>query len=234
MTKDDLYNYLKTPQLLDRETLPQLESLVKTYPYAGGLVFLYLYNLMQVNDIRYPSELQRLAVRLPSRELLFGVAECGITFDSPQQESPISEGSFALVEQFLNSRKEHDADLLPSDADILATEDYFAAYAVDNSTPYLEVAHNHEELDTLSASAQPQEAPTDQKPALVGSTTRTSPPQSDPLFTETLGRTYAKQGRFDQALAVFEAIDARNSEKSAFFAEQIEYLRILNENKKEE
>jgi tetratricopeptide (TPR) repeat protein len=46
-----------------------------------------------------------------------------------------------------------------------------------------------------------------------------------PLFTESYGKILARQGRFDQAIEVYNKLILKNPEKSAYFAEKIADLQ---------
>ena len=71
MRREELYSYLADPDRLTPETLPAVTQLYEAYPYCGVFALLYLYNLCIAEDVRYPSELRRLAPILPDRERLF-------------------------------------------------------------------------------------------------------------------------------------------------------------------
>lgn len=228
MTKEELYQYLQNPNSLTKENLATLEQLVNAYPYAGGLAFLYLFGLHHTQDIRFPSELRRLAVRLPSRSLLYAIAEQ----DTPYRPIVLSKEhdseGFSLVEQFLEEQCFPNEQTLPSSKEIAISEDYFATIGISGDETSI---HTSEKASTFTLSPSKDEVLSSVE---TGHKPIDKEEWSDTLFTETLGRIYAKQKRFDKALAVFEAIEAKNSEKSAFFAEQIEYLQLLIENKQEE
>ncbi len=228
MTKEELYQYLQNPDSLTKENLATLEQLVNAYPYAGGLTFLYLFGLHHTQDIRFPSELRRLAVRLPSRGLLYAIAEQDTPYRPVVLSKEHDSEGFSLVEQFLEEQCFPTEQTLPSSKEIAISEDYFATIGVsDDETS----AHTSEKASTFTLSPSKDEVLSSVE---TGYKPIDKEEWSDTLFTETLGRIYAKQKRFDKALAVFEAIEAKNSEKSAFFAEQIEYLQLLIENKQEE
>ena len=71
MNKQDLYQLLREPQLIEATHLPALESLIASYPYCASFVFLYLYGLAKTEDVRYSAELKRYVAYLPHREQLF-------------------------------------------------------------------------------------------------------------------------------------------------------------------
>ena len=62
MTAQELRTYLNAPNTLNKETLPELRQLVEAYPYAQTFIFLYLYNLALLEDLRYFSELKKWAL----------------------------------------------------------------------------------------------------------------------------------------------------------------------------
>ncbi len=54
------------------------------------------------------------------------------------------------------------------------------------------------------------------------------------FFTETMAGLYIKQRKYEQALEIIEFISAENPKKSAYFADQMRYLKLLiriNKNK---
>jgi hypothetical protein len=54
------------------------------------------------------------------------------------------------------------------------------------------------------------------------------------FFTETMASLYIKQHKYEQALEIIESISAENPKKSAYFADQMRYLKLLiriNKNK---
>lgn len=229
MTKEELYQYLQEPDRLSRKQLPTLEHLLNAYPYAGGIVFLYLYCLLRTEDIRYPSELRRLAIRLPNRSLLYGIAEKNSSYHPATLEHKSETDGFGLIEQFLIEQNASGEQALPSSQEIAFSEDYFATMGLtaEDTVTSKPLASPAKRDFTQPQISEKHEEKTIDKDEEKGE-------WSDTLFTETLGRIYAKQKRFDKALAVFEAIAGKNSEKSAYFAEQIEYLQLLKENKQEE
>lgn len=244
MTRDELYQYLQKPETMSKETIPIFEKLVEAYPYAGGIVFLYLYNLKMMEDIRYPSELRRLAIRLPNRRLLYGLAEENIPYTPTSLPKNNSESSFSLVEQFLDELPYSPDASLALSGETPLSEDYFSSLGYD--TENLNPSENLSEysLKNIVSGDYPSKNDTKDTKSLErkGNTSTAKGEEAkndkeewgDALFTETLGRIYAKQHCYEKALAVFQAIKSKNSEKSAYFAEQIEYLQILIENKKVE
>ena len=111
MTRDELYSYLHDPRQLSAETLEPIRQLSEAYPYCSTFTFLYLYNLSVAEDVRYASELRRLAVLLPDRERLFRLVEGDrLSVDLPEPEEPATD-SFDLIDHFLDAALTSGEDL---------------------------------------------------------------------------------------------------------------------------
>ena len=111
MTRDELYSYLRDPRQLSAETLEPIRQLSEAYPYCSTFTFLYLYNLSVAEDVRYASELRRLAVLLPDRERLFRLVEGDrLSAELPEPEEPATD-SFDLIDHFLDAALTSGEDL---------------------------------------------------------------------------------------------------------------------------
>ena len=111
MTRDELYSYLRDPRQLSAETLEPIRQLSEAYPYCSTFTFLYLYNLSVAEDVRYASELRRLAVLLPDRERLFRLVEGDrLSVELPEPEEPATD-SFDLINHFLDAALTSGEDL---------------------------------------------------------------------------------------------------------------------------
>ena len=111
MTRDELYSYLRDPRQLNAETLEPIRQLSEAYPYCSTFTFLYLYNLSVAEDVRYASELRRLAVLLPDRERLFRLVEGDrLSVELPEPEEPATD-SFDLIDHFLDAALTSGEDL---------------------------------------------------------------------------------------------------------------------------
>ena len=111
MTRDELYSYLRDPRQLSAATLEPIRQLSEAYPYCSTFTFLYLYNLSVAEDVRYASELRRLAVLLPDREHLFRLVEGDrLSVELPEPEEPVTD-SFDLIDHFLDAALTSGEDL---------------------------------------------------------------------------------------------------------------------------
>lgn len=231
MTKEQLYNYLGDPSLLSQETLPELEQLVDSYPYAGTLVFLYLYNLALLGDVRYQSELQRLAIQLPSRRLLYGLVEHHLPFEAGQTHlQPSGEMTLDAIDKFLREVAPDEplsAELPYETINTSSSVDYFASELVAG------------EGDDPAASfarliPQPTASPREEEKTYEKAVSK-EPGDGEieeELFTETLAKIHIQQQRYDKALEIFRSIVARYPQKSLYFAPQMRFLERLIANQK--
>lgn len=230
MTTNDLYAYMEHPSRLSAATLPEMKALYEAYPYCSTFVFLYLYNMYVVQDVRYASELRRLAPYLPDRRKLYLLVE---QYTHPEQLQPASADkepdAFSLIDDFLDEMTRSGADL-PSeisyggDSGIASASDYFAATATADPAPSLP------SLSVPAADMAPSASAPIREPA------GTMPPDEldEGLFTETLARIYIKQGRYDKALRIIRTISLNYPEKNLYFADQIRFLEklIINDKNK--
>ncbi|MBB6275885.1 hypothetical protein [Porphyromonas circumdentaria] len=228
MTAEDLNTYLKDPSLLHKGTLDDLKYMVDNYPYAHTFVFLYLYNLALVEDIRYFAELQRLAPFLADRNKLYVMVEKKYIASSSSSREEHSSDSFASVDRFLEQMEEKGASAVSLPADFVSSSgDYFSIHGISSDATL-----QTEGGETLAAlhqdiSLTPQNAAV---PAVELTQAVGEPDDADaPIFTETLARLYIEQHCYDKALSIILSMKDKNPEKSSYFADQIRFLERLIE-----
>lgn len=218
MTREQIIRYMNDPTLLDEATIEGLKNLVHSYNFCPTFIFLYLYNLYRINDLRYHSELQRLSIFLPHRYFLYQMIEDAYDVDQWKWSNSIKEtSSFDIVEKFLEQTN------IPEDlcSAIGVSDNYFMSIDVDdeaiNFSPENDIIYNSKEnTDTMMNSVS-------------GEYDRG---YSDDLLTEALARIYIKQQKYDKALRIIKSISLHYPEKNIYFADQIRFLeRILNINK---
>jgi tetratricopeptide (TPR) repeat protein len=70
MNPTQFQQYLKNPGLLNKQSLAELEELIKSYPYASDFRTLYALNLLILNDYRYQKNLVEAAFYAADRKKL--------------------------------------------------------------------------------------------------------------------------------------------------------------------
>ena len=75
MNVTDLEQLIKHPELMDKETLYDLRSLLALYPYFQTVRLLMLQNLYLLHDPTFDEELRRSAVYVTDREVVFNLVE---------------------------------------------------------------------------------------------------------------------------------------------------------------
>ena len=73
----DLEHLIKHPELLDKETLYDLRSLLAMYPYYQTARLLMLQNLYLLHDPTFDEELRRAAIYITDRKTIFNLVEAG-------------------------------------------------------------------------------------------------------------------------------------------------------------
>jgi len=73
MNRDQFFNYLDFPERLGRESVSELEGLVREYPFFQAARMLYVKNLKNLDNIGFNRELRSAAAYINDRQFLFGL-----------------------------------------------------------------------------------------------------------------------------------------------------------------
>ena len=253
----DLGQLIKHPELMDKETLYDLRSLVALYPYYQTARLLMLQNLYIMHSQSFDEELRKAALYFTDRKVIFKLVEAAhyklrsaeekTTKKYHQVSSTDGENenrTISLIDQFLDSIPEDSADeetktkRKPTPADA----------AVDYVSYLLETESKEEkEAETKLPHLKGQDLidnfinNEDGKIELAGAPD--SPPQiesdkteetegNEGVFTETLARIYIKQGQYSKALEIIKRLNLNYPKKNVYFADQIRFLEKLIINNK--
>ena len=254
----DLENLINHPELMDRETLYELRSLLALYPYYQTARLLMLKNLYLLHDPAFDEELRRAAVYVTDRKVIFNLVEAAHyrlrPTTQPKEEAArtstqTTEGesrTVTLIDKFLDS--------LPAESKDERQKGHRKPTPTDAAVDYVAYL-----LEMETEEEQPAEAAT--IPQLKGQELidnfiineggkfdlKENPEilpheeheektnggtQDEGYFTETLARIYIKQGRYSQALEIIKRLNLNYPKKNAYFADQIRFLEKLIINNK--
>lgn len=199
MQKETFYNYLKHPDELNQESLPELKNLVKNYPTFQTAWLLLLKNLKMLDDPEFDDLLTQGALRITDRRKLYHFLhqenqpleyETGqaIPADDPLAKEYMAPGFYQLDEP-KEEKEESLVDLI-------------------RSIRKKEVKKDLEEL----------EKPTEAEPKKTEGTS---------FVTETLAKIYWQQKHYKKAIQAYENLSLKYPEKNSYFAGQIEKLKKL-------
>ena len=222
MTAEQIYQYMLNPDLLNKDTLPQLKELTERYPAFESGWILYLKNLKILQDSSFDQELINGAIRIHDRRKLY------LYLNHHKSESDSIGPS---VEQTVDSDETTDLGLI-----------YPVEYKLD-------VAENADE--SIGEIARSIQRKSDKKQTLIEKFLEVQPKMpavkeeesespmeswkpkeqdNDDLVTETLASIYAQQGYYKKAIQIFERLSLKYPEKSTYFAAQIEKIKSLMNN----
>ena len=249
MNTAELYRLMENPSLLSEETLPVLKQVMDDFPYFHTAKMLYLKNLAVLNDIRFGSELKKMAVCVPDREKLFMLVKgelYGLKMaGSSIKEDLDKEDTFSLIDAFLSSNngnndQQAETSLLfqPS-----ASSDYIywslakADDIQENAEPVAKLQH-HDLIDSFIKNEEQRVPgsglniePVDESLDIMNSADELDEahlkPLDDSYFTETLAHIYVKQKRYEKALQIIKNLNLKYPEKNIYFADQIRFLEKL-------
>ena len=106
----DIAQLIKQPELLDRETLYDLRSLLALYPYYQTARLLLLQNLYLLHDPTFDEELRRAAIYITDRKVIFNLVEAAhyqmrhsVAKPQENKQKPTSNRTISLIDTFLES-----------------------------------------------------------------------------------------------------------------------------------
>lgn len=252
----DIESLIHHPELMDRETLYDLRSVLALYPYYQTARLLMLQNLYLLHDPSFDEELHRAAIYITDRRVIFRLVEAAHyrmkkaekNVDGEESAASNTDGgdrTISLIDRFLGSLPEEgttgsDKKRNPTPAD--AAVDYVAYLLETNSDG--EQAEDGTEMTgqtlidnfinsntggRIELKEIPEFVPEDDK----GSKEIANEGEQS-VYTETLAHIYIKQGRYEKALGIIKQLNLNYPKKNIYFADQIRFLEklIINNNKK--
>jgi hypothetical protein len=250
-------DFIRNPELLNRNTIPVLQEAIRQYPYHQSLYLLLLQNMYKVHDPHFSSALKQYALMVADRSVLFEMVE-GMNYNIPvqklEEETVVADGdrTLRLIDNFLKSIPEAQSgrserqDAADPQIDYPAYLEQLPDFEEAVDAPLAEIAENGKTSESNKTS-EPSDSgetvepiPSDEEftvSAIRRDLAEASdlPPaeecdeeeQNSDFYTEAMAGIYIKQQKFEQALEIIRAISADNPKKSVYFAEQIRYLELL-------
>ncbi len=254
----DLGQLIKHPELMDKETLYDLRSLVALYPYYQTARLLMLQNLYILHSPSFDEELRKAAIFFTDRKVIFKLVEAAHyklrnNDESMQKKyhnaAKIENRTISLIDQFLETipedkefsgqerqkRKPTPADAAIDYVSYLmetgSEEDNYGSSVSNNNSPTMkgqDLIDNF--INNEGGKIELSDAP-DSPPPLEGN--KTEEKEGDEgVFTETLARIYIKQGQYSKALEIIKRLNLNYPKKNVYFADQIRFLEKLIINNK--
>ena len=246
MIQQRLYEWIKHPELLDRESLYELRALLARYPYFQTARLLYLKNLFLLHDITFGEELRRAALYIADRRILFSLVEGerytwkALEKQQLPEEAAGMDRTLSLIDAFLSTLPEEPTASSFISLPVEAAMDY-TTYLMKESPIGEDTAgkeeprmkgqdlidsflENSEEQPLISSVVEEEEEILDK----IEEET-----EDESYFTETLAKIYVKQQRYSKALEIITRLNLKYPEKNAYFADQIRFLEKLIINNKQ-
>ena len=247
----DLAELIKHPELLDKETLYDLRSLLALYPYYQTARLLLLQNLYLLHDPSFDEELRRSAIYITDRKVLFNLVEAAHyklaavnkTEKATAKADADGDRTISLIDNFLDSipadqEEDKATTRTPTPAD--ATIDY-VSYLLetesegDGDSQQSPQLKGHDLIDNFifneGGKIQLKEEP-EYLPDIDESNDDDAKEGENGYFTETLAKIYIKQGNYSKALEIISQLNLNYPKKNAYFADQIRFLEKLIINNK--
>ena len=222
----DLAELIKHPELLDKETLYDLRSLLALYPYYQTARLLLLQNLYLLHDPSFDEELRRSAIYITDRKVLFNLVEAAHyklaavnkTEKATAKADADGDRTISLIDNFLDSipadqEEDKATKRKPTPAD--ATIDY-VSYLLetesegDGDSQQSPQLKGHDLIDNFifneGGKIQLKEEP-EYLPDIDESNDDDAKEGENGYFTETLAKIYIKQGNYSKALEIISQLE---------------------------
>ena len=237
MTQQHLYEWIAHPELLKRDTLYELRTLLARYPYFQTVRLLYLKNLFLLHDITFGEELRRAALYIADRKVLFYLIEgerFTITPSEGKEKSSDLLGldrTLSLIDAFLAGQPEEEQkDITQLPMDITTDYTSYLLTETEEAVPVEEIPSlkGQDLIDTFLENNSDEPLLSSQERADEPEPEEKEPePEDESYFTETLAKIYVKQQRYSKALEIIKKLNLKYPKKNAYFADQIRFLEKL-------
>ena len=235
-----LEEWIKHPELLNKDSLYELKMLLARYPYFQTTWILYLKNLFLTQDPSFKQELRRGALFVADLSVLFYYIE-GERFlikkheraEQKEGEEGSTDRTLDLIDRFLADLSEPVPQELPLPES--AAADYTSVLLqtdADSSSGQTAPLHGQDLIDHFIEQSEeminkvPDED--EEEPVFAEMSEKEKEEEGEEnYFTETLAKIYVKQQRYDKALEIIKKLNLKYPKKNTYFADQIRFLEKL-------
>ena len=211
MTQQRLYEWIAHPELLNRDTLYELRTLLARYPYFQTVRLLYLKNLFLLRDITFGEELRKAALYIADRKVLFYLIEGErFTIMPSEGEAKTSDllgldRTLSLIDAFLAGQPEEEQrDVTQLPMDITADYTSYLLTETEEKVPVAEIPplKGQDLIDNFLESNTDEPLLSSQEVTDESEVEEKEPETEDEsYFTETLAKIYVKQQRYPKEVA---------------------------------
>ncbi|SDG42654.1 hypothetical protein [Psychroflexus sediminis] len=255
MDKETLLNLIKSPMQFETRTLNSIDEVIEQYPYFQSLYAIKLKLLKHYGSFHYNRFLKETAARTQDRAVLFDF----ITSKEFSQLEIANQIDLLIEHERANTEFEINEELATqiNDPELFVEKDPsslaetgrpldFNASETHSFKEWLKLTQIQPLQEKKEVREQFTENPQFQvidefiknNPKIVPTRSYETSEKikarhepSSSLMTETLARVYIEQKRYDKAIQAFKILILNNPEKSSFFADQIQEIERLKENK---
>ncbi len=252
MTSSQFYQWVRQPEMLDRNTLYELRTLVARYPYFQSARLLLLKNLFLLHEATFGEELRKSILHVADRRMLFELVE-GDRFQLHRkqqagemtalwQTEPTIDRTLMLIDAFLASTPEEKEPVIALEysgdyTSYLLQEDKTEGNTSQEEVPALRGQSLIDDFISRieeEPAVRPEPVFYDEEAQSAGDTEAEAEGEDDSYFTETLAKIYVRQKRYSKALEIIKKLSLKYPKKNAYFADQIRFLEklIINTNSK--
>ena len=240
MNKKEFINYLEHPNLLNNKSIDEINELINEYPYFQTAHLLSVKNLHNIESIRFTNQLKKSVAYITNREILYYLLFDKEKFDSEiitEEKKEEKVGDIQYPEDVNNgsceiesgespgiSMKESEGESVLTDMELLEFD-----YPTTNVTikEKAVISKSNNELIDSFIKEKPKIEPPTKVDEDHEDISKDSIKEDESFITDTLARIYVKQEYYSKAIFTYEKLILKFSEKSSYFANQIEEIKKM-------
>ncbi len=219
---------LQNPKTLQTQQIPELKDILEEFPYFQSARALYLKGLKDQDSFKYNNELKVTAAHTVDRTILFHFIS-SLVFNDKEDVSIKTENT---------SKKDSIPLSLGKPLTFSSNEKHSFNEWLQLSLKkpivrtFEKIEQKHTEKEQIInrfIQSNPKIVPVEKnKPVAIKVSENTS---ETFLMTETLAKVYLEQKKYKNAIQAYTILSLKYPEKSSFFADQINRIRILEKTK---